>query len=194
MPKKPVKADGRRQRSEASRERIVDAMLELVGEGMVTPSADAVAERAGVGLRTVFRHFENMEGLYREINASMTAEVQPMFARPFENHRWPAVLAELIDRRSRLFERILPYKIAADVHRFHSPFLSRQVEAIARAQRSALLHLVPAALRSDSMFVESLDLILSFETWRRLRKDQKLSQPRARQVLEHLTQVLLKKR
>ena len=192
MPKQLEKTDGRRRRSEASRERIVDAMLELVGEGVVTPSADAVAERAGVGLRTVFRHFENMENLYQQINAVMTAEVQPMIVRPFEKQKWPAVLEELIERRSRLFERILPYKIAADVHRFHSPFLSRQVAEIARAQRSALLHLVPAALRTDSMFIESLDLILSFETWRRLRRDQELSQPRARQVLEHLTHALLR--
>ncbi|MBP6689360.1 MAG: hypothetical protein KA153_05180, partial [Hyphomonadaceae bacterium] len=51
----PVEVDGRRQRSDASRRKIAQAMLELLREGEPDPSADLVAERAGVGRRTVFR-------------------------------------------------------------------------------------------------------------------------------------------
>jgi AcrR family transcriptional regulator len=186
------RADGRRKRSEASRGRIVRAMLELVGEGIVSPGAEVVAERAGVGLRTVFRHFDNMEGLYQEINAVMTAEVRPMWERPFENREWPGLIDELVERRSRLFERIMPYKIAADMHRHQSPFLAGQVAELTREQRVALTRLLPKTWRDNSLFLESLDLVLSFETWRRLRKDQKLSPQRARQVLGHLAAALLK--
>ena len=39
--------DGRRRRSQTSRDKIVAAMLELVAEGRITPSADEVAARAG---------------------------------------------------------------------------------------------------------------------------------------------------
>jgi len=42
-------ADGRRQRSDASRRKIALAMLDLLREGEADPSADLVAERAGVG-------------------------------------------------------------------------------------------------------------------------------------------------
>ena len=55
--------DGRRQRSLTSQRRIVEAMLALVGEGHLTPSAELVAERAEVGLRTVFRQFKDMDTL-----------------------------------------------------------------------------------------------------------------------------------
>jgi len=184
--------DGRRQRSEASRERIVRAMLELVGAGQVSPGAEAVAARAGVGLRTVFRHFDNMESLYQQIDAVITAEIRPMVERPFSAREWKAQLDELIDRRIRIFERIMPFKIAADVHRHHSPFLAGQVAGMTREQRGGLSRLIPKDKRDDALFFESLDLVLSFETWRRLRKDQKLSIPRARQVLERLAGSLLK--
>ena len=42
-------ADGRHRRSMSSQRRIVQAMLELVAEGNIAPSADEVSDRAGVG-------------------------------------------------------------------------------------------------------------------------------------------------
>ena len=44
--------DGRLQRSERSRELIAEALYELMGEGDLGPSAQKVADRAGVGIRT----------------------------------------------------------------------------------------------------------------------------------------------
>ena len=53
--------DGRRQRSRASRAKIIKAFMELMKSGDPSPSAARVAERAGVGLRSVFRHFDDMD-------------------------------------------------------------------------------------------------------------------------------------
>src|SRR3546814_3782718 len=50
----------------------------------VTPSAEQVAARADVGLRTVFRHFKDMESLYREMSAVIEREVIPVMRRPFK--------------------------------------------------------------------------------------------------------------
>ena len=183
--------DGRRQRSEVSRERIVQAMLELVGTGDVCPSAEEVAARAEVGLRTVFRHFENMESLYQEINAAIFAEVHPIMTRPFAGVNWQSQIAELIDRRVRIYERIMPYKIAGDIHRHQSAFLASQPGKLMHEQRAILSGLLPAEKRNDVLLFESLDLILSFDTWRRLRKEQKLSVLRSRQVIEHLVSLMV---
>lgn len=185
--------DGRRQRSEASRERIVKAMLELVGAGDVSPGAENVAARARVGLRTVFRHFENMESLYQEINAKVEAEIRPILNKPFAARDAKSRIAELLDRRVRIFERIMPFKIAGDVHRHHSAFLATQAQRFTREQRAGIVDLLPERTRNGSV-LESLDLLLSFETWRRLRKEQKLSVPRARQVVERLVHGLLSER
>ena len=69
--------DGRLLRSERSRQRIADALYELVGEGELTPSAQMVADRAGVGIRTVFRLFSDMDALYATIDARLEVDVAP---------------------------------------------------------------------------------------------------------------------
>lgn len=180
--------DGRRQRGEASRGKIVQAMLALIGEGRVTPSAEAVAARAGVGLRSVFRHFENMESLYQEINAMISAEVRPVARRPFVSVDWRARVIEVVDRRIAIFERIMPLKIAADAHRHRSDFLAAQAADFVREQRAALNAVLPSDRRDDPLLLESLDLLLSFDAWRRLRRDQHLPWPLARAVLLRLVE------
>jgi AcrR family transcriptional regulator len=57
--------DGRRARGERTRVRVLDALLELVEEGELRPTAQEVAIRAGVALRTVYHHFEDVEALRR---------------------------------------------------------------------------------------------------------------------------------
>ncbi len=57
------RVDGRRVRGADNRRRIVDALLKLVATGTVSPNAEQVATEAGVALRTVFRHFADMDSL-----------------------------------------------------------------------------------------------------------------------------------
>lgn len=65
-------------RSIATRQKIVDAFTGLVVEGQLTPTAEQVARRADVGLRTVFRHFDDMDALYREISVDIDLQIQPL--------------------------------------------------------------------------------------------------------------------
>lgn len=186
------RVDGRRRRSEQSRQQIVRAMLELIGAGDVSPGAEAVAATAGVGLRTVFRHFDNMEALYQELNAAMAAELQPIFEAPFESEDWKLRIAELVGRRIRIFERITPFKISADIHRHHSPFLAGQAEVLVKQQRVSLADILPRHVKSDETLFASLELLLSFETWRRLRKEQRLTVPKAKAALERMLDGLIR--
>ena len=52
------------------------------------------------------------------------------------------------------------------------------------AARDLLEAQLPAAVAQDPATLEALDLLLSFETWARLRDDQGLSPDQAREVLE----------
>ena len=85
---------------------------------------------------------------------------------PLSPGSWDRQLREMMDRRIRIFERIMPYKVASDVHRHQSEFLEQQMTMFARAQRGMLLAIVPDPLRRDAEFVEALDLLMSFDTWR----------------------------
>jgi AcrR family transcriptional regulator len=57
-----MRADARR-----NRQSIVDAAIEIVLEVGGAPSRDAVAERAGVGIATLYRHFPDQPQLLRAI-------------------------------------------------------------------------------------------------------------------------------
>ena len=70
--------DGRTRRSERSREAIAAALYELVGEGNPEPTAQQVADRAGVGIRSVFRHFADIEALYTTLDARLLEETLPL--------------------------------------------------------------------------------------------------------------------
>ncbi len=183
--------DGRIIRGRDNRRRIVAAMLELVRAGAISPAAEEVAERAGVGLRTVFRHFDDMDSLYREMAQAMRQELQPIVAAPFASRDWQGKLGEMVDRRARLFERAMPFKNAADVHRHRSFFLRKDYETMRSAERDALEAAVPAATRKRNEFFEALDQTLSFSTWQHLRRDQKLTPAQARRTVEFAVRALV---
>jgi AcrR family transcriptional regulator len=77
----PISMDGRRLRSADSRRRILGAMLALILEGKPDPGAEAVAARAGVGLRTVFRLFSDMESICAEMLVPQRLEFVECFTQ-----------------------------------------------------------------------------------------------------------------
>jgi AcrR family transcriptional regulator len=57
-----MRADARR-----NRRRLLDAAIELILEIGGEPSRDAVAQRAGVGIGTLYRHFPDQQALLRAV-------------------------------------------------------------------------------------------------------------------------------
>ncbi len=176
--------DGRRRRGQDNRARIVAAMLDLIREGAMTPSAEQVAARAEVGLRTVFRHFDDMDSLYREMSGFIEAELRAIVERPFAATDWQGRLAELVERRGEAFERISPFKRASDTVRHRSRFLAGDHGKLATALRELLKAVLPPEIVADPLKLEALDLLTSFEAWTRLRLDQGLSPEKACEVLQ----------
>jgi AcrR family transcriptional regulator len=183
--------DGRQRRSERSREAIVQALFELVGTGILQPTAQQVAEAAGVGIRSVFRHFADMESLFVEMDARLQSEALPLLrgAPPAGDVEKRA--RTLADRRIEFFEKIGPFKRSGSVQRWRSEFLRGQHGVLVRALRADLLRWLPELRREPAGLVEALDLALSFEAWDRLRTDQRLGRDRAREALLRIVLALL---
>jgi AcrR family transcriptional regulator len=169
------KPDGRRERSAASRRRILAAMVDLIESGQPSPTAEAVALRAGVSLRTVFRHFEEMENLHLEIAALVFERVRHILERPFEHRSWPANLPEAVERRAEFFEVMAPFKTAIDVHRHRSRAIAAQHRRITVMSRDLLAASVSPELHADRERFELLCLLMSLEAWQRLREQQGLT-------------------
>ena len=195
LPPTPApKTDGRRERSAASRRRILDAMVDLIESGQPAPTAETVAARAGVSLRTVFRHFEEMENLHLEIAAMVFDRVRPILERPFRTREWPESLAESVERRAEFFEIMAPFKSAIDVHRHRSRAIAAQYRRINVMSRDLLAASVPSSLLADREMFELLSLLLSLEAWQRLREQQGLSAAEAQQAVLRGARALIESR
>jgi AcrR family transcriptional regulator len=178
--------DGRLERSRSSRAKIVVAMLDLVGSGDINPSAARVAEQAGVGLRSVFRHFDDMDALYREMGDVIEARVWPIISGPPVGSTWKQRLFDIADRRARVFETILPYRISANLKRFQSPYLMADYRRMLGLEIAAVVAQLPASVAQHATASGGLNVILSFQTWRLLRHDQQLPVEQAEAVVGQL--------
>ncbi len=174
--------DGRRKRAQTSRDRIVAAMLALVEEGHITPSADLVAARAAVGLRTVFRHFADMETLYAAMTTALSLHYD-LGVHPSSATDWRIRLREGAERRIATYETLLPFKRAADAHRHMSPAIQQEHDRVLAVMRARLVSILPENILSQVGLVETIDLLLSFDVWQRLRGDQKLSADQSRAIV-----------
>lgn len=187
----PARVDGRRERSRSSHRRIVEAMMELIAGGDLMPSAARVAEEAGIGLRTVFRHFDDMDSLYGEISATIAERVLPIVTAPYPGDDWRAHIRELARRRVRVFETMLPFRLAANIKRYQSPFLMGQYGQVVTIERELVLRLLPAHVLSHRITAEAICAALSFQNWRALRHDQSLSSEEAGTVTAHMVEALI---
>ncbi len=185
-------ADGRVRRAERSRAAIVDALFDLVGRGIMRPTAQAVAEYAGVGVRTVFRHFDDMESLNAAMSERLGTEVIAMIAGRKPSGSMNDRAKQLVDLRVTMYERIAPYKRCGNLHRWESEFLQKEHSMMVRELRKDLLRWIPEIERAPSEVISALELATSFEAWDRLRVDQRLGRERAREVVERIVSSILK--
>lgn len=158
-------------------------MLALVEAGQITPRAEDVAVRAAVGLRSVFRHFKDMDSLYAEMAQRLAQGYQASLS-PFKSTLWRDQLFEAIDRRLMVYERLLPFKRAADAHRHESPIIQQNHEYVIALLRARLSVILPPAHAADPMIFETIDMLLSFDVWQRLRIEQRLPAISARSIVE----------
>ena len=183
--------DGRKLRSEDSKRRIVSAMLELVREGRMAPTAEEVANRAEVGLRTVFRRFKDMESLYAEMSVAINEKVNSIIDGSTDAHNWQENLKQMVNRRLRVYEVIMPYRVAAEALKFQSTVLLNRHMDIVREERRRLVDLLPKGLLNDRPLIEGLEAALSFDMWSQLRNDQRLSAQEAGAVVLRIVESLI---
>ena len=183
--------DGRKLRSEDSKRRIVAAMLELVREGRIAPTAEEVARRAQVGLRTVFRRFKDMESLYAEMAGAIDERIASISDEFVGRGDWLTNLSQMVDRRLQAYEIIMPYRVAAEALKFQSTVMLTQHMKFVREERQRLLGLMPEALLDDRVLTEGLEAALSFDMWNQLRNDQRLGAGEAGDVVKRIVGSLL---
>src|ERR1041384_7993999 len=97
-------------RSERARAAVVDALLELFEQGDLRPTAERIAERAGVSLRLVFHHFTDLEALFAAAADRHLERVQPTLRTVAAEGPLEMRIQEFVAERARLYEKIAPVR------------------------------------------------------------------------------------
>ena len=169
--------DGRRLRREQNREAVLDALVELFGEGIYQPSSNDIAERAGISPRSLFRYFDDIDDLNRAAIERQLAAARPLLDIGVGADTPAATKIErLVAARVRLFETIAPAARSARVCAHRHPVIATQL----RESRSYLRHQVGRLFARElgnhrAALLPALDALCAFETYELLRFDQGLS-------------------
>jgi AcrR family transcriptional regulator len=191
--------DGRTLRAERTRQGLVDALHGLLHDGVLKPTAEQIASRAGVSERSVFQHFPDREALFEAVARQqydrIVREIDPVDASLPLDERIDAFVVE----RARMLERITPVRRAAVLIEHESEVVAgwlttarrgaaaetervfrRELERLERGERSVLL----AALVSAS----------AWTAWEGYRAHQGLGAERAQAALRATIAALLGRR
>jgi AcrR family transcriptional regulator len=175
--------DGRTRRRSDNRARIVAGFLELIRSGIVAPSAQAVAERAKVSPRTVFRCFQDMESLNREIVIALRDEFLPRARLDLTTSDRRERLSRLVRNRASMFEDMTPFRLAAEAQRHRSDVLAGDHAFLVAMERERLEAAVNPDSALENQTIEGLSAVTCFDFWRRLRSDQSLAPGEAAAVM-----------
>ena len=169
------KPDGRLLRTERSRQLIIDALCDLVQEGTLVPTAQTVAERAGVGIRTVFRHFADMEALFATIDTQLRDGYEGLYLGGDRDGTLEERIRHAIERRAAAYEKLSSLMLSTRALMWRSPVLQKNYGRNQRGLRKDLASWLPELTGLPTVRKEMVDAASSFETWDRLRTHQGLS-------------------
>lgn len=184
------RVDGRLLRGRRTRRAITEAYIALLQEGVRSPRAEQVATRAGVGLRTVYNQFDDLEGLRAEAGAVRTEQMRA-YLRPPPDPGLP--LAErtevFVAQRSAFLEALTPYARAAEGRHADSPELTRQREELVTAGREEIEACFGSELdrhsgRGRRRRLDALQVAAGWPAWNALRDELGLDVAEARACLQ----------
>ena len=172
--------DGRRLRSERTKQSIMDAYIELLREKPDVPTAAQIAARAGISTRSVFERFVDLKGLSLSTldYAFAMGEAQAV-VRDVDGDR-PTRLRSHVETRAHTCERWLPvWRVVVanqgkmeelrDRVRFIRQAIVKRVELMYRPE----LGVLSAEERRDLLI--ALEALIDFESWARMRDGHGLS-------------------
>ncbi len=169
------KVDGRRARGLRTREAIVESLMALVDAGDVNATAQRIADGAGVSVRSLYQHFDDVDGLFGEAGARLAdwVAVEAVDVDPTEplDRRIVAYTSS----RATVLERILPFHRAARVLAPSSQAMREwrtemMVQSRSRLERAFDPEL--SALRGPQrdLVLAALDVLNTWQSWDQLRQ------------------------
>ena len=188
--------DGRRARAERTQQAVTRGMLDCLEAGEFNPTARHVAERAGVSVRAVFRHFDHLESLFAAVYELQYDRVLRSLRRVKAQGRLTDRVSAFVLEQGRLNERISGVRRGGQRYEPGSAAIARCNERLRQRDRDEIsrifeleLNVWPLRERRDT--VRCLAATASWSHWEELRRYAHQTVRRSRQVVERELHALL---
>lgn len=163
--------DGRRARRERSRIAIIDAAFALILDGKGEPTADQIAERAGVSVSSIFRNFDGLGDMQQHVLDHFRERYSHLLlATPADGADIGQRITEFVRLRLDLYEQTNPLLTAARMRAVHDERwiepINRNRSLLAEQTRAFFAPEVTTRAPADAAnFVALVDSIMSPEVY-----------------------------
>jgi TetR/AcrR family transcriptional regulator of autoinduction and epiphytic fitness len=171
--------DGRLTRAARTRASVVEALLTLNQQGNLRPTARDIAAEAGVSLRSLYVHFDDLEALFVAASRRHGERLNEMLPAIVTEGDLDTRLDAFLARRNRLFELGNGVRRAAQLQEPFSPAVQHALTSGRKALRAEVKACFePEVTASDAVapgrLLRALDIVTSPTTWETLRLHQAL--------------------
>jgi len=191
--------DGRTARRERNRSEVLEAALGLVDEGVIDPSVEQLTARSGLSARSIFRYFDGLDDLRREVIRCHFERVRPMIdpTGPTDGSL-DSRIKRFVDNRIRFNEAIAGPARTAQARAHAAPFIAedihfyRQVlDASVRRHFAPELKARPKAEAEDTIAL--INVLVSFDGWDLMTQDHLRSRAQVRRAWTLAIESLLRR-
>jgi TetR/AcrR family transcriptional regulator of autoinduction and epiphytic fitness len=172
--------DGRTARSARTRAAVVTAVLELVRTGNLRPTAKEIATRAGISLRSVYVHFDDLDDLFAAAGARQSEQVAHLLYVIDAALPLPERIDEVVRQRAAIWETLAPIRRAVLVWESSSSLLREGAKRTTRRAHRDLARVFAVELQHETperreIALEALYAVTSAGMWEVLRAERNLS-------------------
>jgi len=161
--------DGRILRSKKSQNIILESIINLINQGNLYPTAEEVAKESGIAIRTVFRHFDDMETLLMKVDESINHKLLNDEKEIRLDSQLTKRLGLIIDERLYYYNKYENIMIATITQLPKYKILQKKYPEYQRLLRKRTEDIIPEILTLKSNNQELLDATLSFGFYQRLK-------------------------
>lgn len=182
----------RPNKSARTQERIVASVFDLIRSGNIRPTGEEIADNAGVSIRTLFRHFSDLESLFEATREFMSQQI--------------AVEREVAKIEGTLEERARKHAQSQgsfyEQNRNYILFYASQLRSIketnsmrtnrAQHQKLRLWRALPEVAAANIEIQRCIETLYSFQSWDQMRFEQMLPMEACYEVISSSAVSLLK--